>query len=122
MSTLPDVTITQMIPSVPAAKVDITVHVSSTINVTAFAARQKVSGLALSEIGTGIGASEPELIMSRHRIVWRVPLFLALPELGRIGDVGAIEVDAQTGEVLADHAAIETLIHNAQRLAPHSAL
>jgi len=121
MSTSPDVTITQLVPAVPASKVDITVHVSSTLNVTAFAARQKVGGLALSEIGTGIGADEPELVVTRSRIAWRVPLFLALPELGRVGDVGVIDVDAQTGEVLADHAAIETLIRNAQQLAPDSA-
>jgi hypothetical protein len=121
MSTLPDVTVTQLIPSVPESKVDVTVHVSATLNVTAFAAQQRVSGLALSEIGTGIGADHPELIVSRNRMVWRVPLFLALPDLGRIGNIGAIDVDAQTGEVLADHATFETLIRHAQQLAPSPA-
>lgn len=121
MSTSPDVTVTQLVPNLPGAKVDITVHVSSTLNVTAFTARQKASGLALSEIGTGIGADEPELIASRNRLVWRVPLFLALPELGRVGQVGAIDIDAQTGEVLADHIKIQSIIRNAQRLALDSA-
>lgn len=121
MSASSNVTMTELVPTMPASKVDITIHVSSTLNVTAFMARQKVAGLALSEIGTGIGAGEPELIVSRSRLIWRVPLFLALPELGHLGDIGSIDVDAQTGEVLADHTALDTLIHHAQQLAPNSA-
>jgi hypothetical protein len=89
--------------------------------VSAVVARRKVSGLALSKIGTGIGAGEPEHIMSRDRIVWRVPLFLALPGLGHLGDVGTIDVDAQSGEVLADDDLIELFIRNARQLAPRPA-
>jgi hypothetical protein len=118
MSDPQEVTLTHLIPALRSAQIDVTVHVSSTLNVTAYTARQKVSGLALSKIGTGIGADEPELIMSRERIIWRVPLFLALPSLGRLGNVGAIDVDAQTGEVLADDQLIETFIRNARQL-PH---
>lgn len=120
MSESQEITLTHLIPALRSAQVDVTVHVSSTLNVTAYTARQQVGGLALSKIGTGIGADEPELIMSRERIVWRVPLFLALPELGRLGSIGAIDVDAQTGEVLADDRLIETLSHNARQL-PHPA-
>ena len=121
MSESNDVTLTHLIPALRSAQVDVTIHVSSTLNVTAYTARQKVGGLALSRIGTGIGAEEPELVMSRERIVWRVPLFLALPELGRLGNVGAIDVDAQTGEVLADDLLIESFIRNARQLASHPA-
>ena len=121
MSESKDVTLTHLIPALRSAQVDVTIHVSSTLNVTAYTARQKVGGLALSRIGTGIGADEPELVMSRERIVWRVPLFLALPELGRLGNVGVLDVDAQTGEVLADDLLIETFIRNARQLAPHPA-
>ncbi len=116
--TTTDVTLSQMIPELPSAQVDVTIHITSTLNVTAFSARQKVAGVALSEIGTGIAADEPELVVSRQRVLWRVPLFLALPGLGRLGTIGAIDVDAQTGEVLADHTALETLIRNARQLAP----
>lgn len=64
----------------------------------------------LSKVGTGVGADEPTLIVTGERVVWRVPLFLVLPGLGRLGAVGMIDVDAQTGEVLADHAALERII------------
>ena len=122
MNATSDVTLTHLIPTLTSSRVDITVHVSATLNVTGYTARQKVSGVALTKIGTGIGAGEPELVMSRERLLWRVPLFLALPELGRLGDVGVIDVDAQTGELLADDEMITTFIHNARRLAPNPAL
>jgi hypothetical protein len=113
MGTSQDVTLTHLIPKLQSSQVDVTIHISSTLNVTAFTARQKVGGMALSRIGTGIGAGEPELVMSRERVVWRVPLFLSLPGLGRLGDVGGIDIDAQTGEVLADDALIEACIRHA---------
>ncbi|MDY7079767.1 MAG: hypothetical protein SXV54_23020 [Chloroflexota bacterium] len=111
-----------MLPPIQAAQVDIRVHVSATLNVTPFIARQKVGGLVLSEVGTGIGTNEPSLIVTSERIVWRVPLFLALPSLGHLGEVGEIDVDAQTGEVLADRAALGRIIENAERLAPDPTL
>ncbi|MBC8446676.1 MAG: hypothetical protein H8D78_02910 [Chloroflexi bacterium] len=111
-----------MLPPLQAAQVDIRIHVSATLNITPFVARQKVGGVVLSEVGTGIGADEPSLIVTSKRVVWRVPLFLALPGLGRLGEVGEIDVDAQTGEVLADRAVLERIIENAERFAPDSAL
>ena len=120
MST-PEVTLTQFIPPLPAAHVDVTIRVTSQLNLTAFSAKQKVAGLALSEIGTGIAADEPELVVSRQRVVWRVPLHVAVPGLGRVGDIGVIDVDAQTGEVLADHRTYQSLRRHARQLAPADA-
>lgn len=117
-----DVTLEEIIPALSASQVDVTIHISSKLNITAFSARQKVAGLALSRIGTGIGADEPELLVSRSRLLWRVPLFLCLPQLGRLGDIGAIDIDAQTGEVLADETSIENLTRSARNLVPDSAL
>ncbi len=111
-----------MLPALHAAQVDIRVHVSAMLNVTPFVARQKVGGLVLSKVGTGVGSDEPSLIVTSEHVVWRVPLFLALPGLGRLGEVGEIDVDAQTGEVLADRATLEQIVENAKRLAPNSAL
>ncbi len=116
-----DVTLNQLIPPLPSAQIDVTIRVTSQLNVTAFSAKQKVAGLALSEIGTGILTDEPELIVSRQRVVWRVPLQVALPGLGRVGGIGAIDVDAQTGEVLADHRTYQSLIQHARQLAPSDA-
>lgn len=110
-----------VLPPIPDARLDISVHVSATLNVTPFVARQKVGGLVLSKVGTGISTGEPTLVVTGERIVWRVPLSIALPDLGRAGEVGAIDIDVQTGEMLADQAAIERIVENARQLAPDSA-
>ena len=120
MST-PEVTLNELVPPLPAAQIDVTIRVTSQLNVTAFSAKRKVAGLALSEIGTGISADEPELVVSRQRVVWRVPLHVALPGLGRVGGIGTVDVDAQTGEVLADHRTFESLMQHARQLAPADA-
>ncbi len=118
METAKNVTLAQILPELRDSEVDVTIRVTSKLNVTAFAARQKVSGFVLSQVGTGVGTDEPELLVSRNRLLWRVQLFLALPRLGRLGDIGTVDVDAQTGEVLADDTTIEAMIVNARRLAP----
>jgi hypothetical protein len=120
-SSEPAVELKDLLPQIRAAQMDIQVHVSVTLNITPFVARQKVGGLVLSEVGTGIGADEPTLVLSNKRVVWRVPVFLALPGLGRLGQVGEVDVDAQTGEVLADRPTLNRMIDNANRLAPDSA-
>ncbi len=121
-SSEPIVEVNGLLPQIHSAQIDIHVHVSITLNITPFVARQKVGGLVLSEVGTGIGADEPTLVLSNKRVVWRVPVFLALPGLGRLGQVGEVDVDAQTGEVLADRPALKRMIDNANRLAPDTAL
>jgi hypothetical protein len=35
-----------------------------------------------------------------RRLLWRVPVWLALPTTGPLGQVGTLDVDAQTGEIL----------------------
>jgi len=116
-----NVELRNVFPPGQTAQLDIHVHVSATLNVTPFIARQKVGGLVLSKVGTGVGADEPSFIVTGERVVWRVPLFLALPGLGRLGEVGEIDVDAQTGEILADQSTLERIIENARRIAPDSA-
>ena len=43
-----------MLARLQATQVDINVHVTATINVTAFVARQKVNVLLLDKMGTGL--------------------------------------------------------------------
>lgn len=119
---IPSIELQEILPQIQSAQVDIHIHVSARLNITPFVARQKVGGLVLLEVGTGIGADTPFLVVAADRVVWRVPLFLALPGLGRLGDVGEIDVNAQSGEVLADRATFERIIQNAQRLSPDSPL
>jgi hypothetical protein len=99
------------------AELDISIRVKSKINVTAFTARQKINVLLLDKAGTGLLAESPDLVAVDGRLCWRVPVVLSLPEHGRLGQVGSIDVDMQTSEVLMPPSAIETIIDNANQLA-----
>ena len=105
-----------MLPQIEASQVEITIHVSTKLNVTQESARRKVNVFVLSEIGTGLGGDMPMLIIAGERLCWRVPISLALPNTGPLGQVGHIDVDAQTGEILADAESIEGIVRHAERL------
>jgi hypothetical protein len=100
-----------------SAQVDIQVHVTATINVTPFVARQKVNVLLLDKVGTGLLSETPGLVAAEGRLRWRVPVALALPWRGRLGQVGTIDVDVQTGEILADDTLIRDFTDRANQLA-----
>ena len=114
-----NVTLEQITPQLRAGQVDVTIHVSSALNISAYAAKQKVAGILISRVGATIGAEEPELVISHERLLWRVPAFLALPGLGQLGNIGAIDIDAQSGEILVNEALLEAMAQNARQLAPH---
>jgi hypothetical protein len=98
-----------------AAQVDIQVHVVAQMNITPFVARQKVNVLMLDKVGNLLHGGEPEMVLS-NRVRWRVPVLLSTPSQGLLGQVGAIEVDAQTGELLADDELLTEIADHAQRL------
>ena len=111
-----------VLPQVAAAQMDITIRVSTKLNVTQAAARRKVNVFVLNEIGTGLGGDTPTLVIYNDRLCWRVPVILALPPKGRLGQVGQIDVDAQTGEILADDQLIRDIADHAERLVAGSSL
>ncbi len=45
---------------------------------------------------TNVGT--PTLVLRTHP-VWRIPAYFVYPQLGDVGSLGTVEVDAQTGEV-----------------------
>jgi len=96
----------------------IDIHLSATINVTAFSARQKVSGFVADEISTNMHGGEPKLIVG-ERICWRVPVILSMSPAGDRGEVGAIDVDIETGQLTIPRALVEEIEHRAEYLAAH---
>ena len=110
-----------MLAQLQAAQVDINVHVTATLNVIPFIARQKVNVLLLDKVGTGLLSEPPDLATSGGRLYWRVPVALSLPGQGRLGHVGSVDVDVQTGEVLADNSLINDITRHANQLAAGSA-
>jgi hypothetical protein len=76
---------------------EVEVKVSADIKVTAQTARKKVQRFLMDEISLQIWADGPTLVLS-DRLVWRVPAYLSLPGWGNLGQVGSVDVDAETGE------------------------
>lgn len=90
---------TSIIEALPKmGRLEVDIKVTADINISAYAARQKVNGFVLSEISYMMHADEPILLLS-ERICWRVPVILSLTSYGDIGEVGAIEVDVETGQL-----------------------
>lgn len=84
--------------------------------IPAAVARRKVNVFVSNEISYLMGGRDPELILS-DPIVWRVPVVLTFPHHGAVGTVGAIEVNAETGELLISPTLIEEMTRHAQALA-----
>ncbi len=91
------------------------------INVTAFTARQKVSGYVGGHVSHLLIGGEPSLIFSQKRLVWRVPIVLTTPRRGRLGEVGHLDMDARTGQLLMSPDFSEQIKQHAQALAENPA-
>jgi predicted DNA-binding antitoxin AbrB/MazE fold protein len=101
-----------------------TVHlqvVPSRVCITAATAQRKVNRFLLDEVSYLMGAEQATLVET-DRLVWRVPISLTYPAYGVVGQVGAIDVDAEDGALLFDPETIEELTQNACTLAANLAL
>lgn len=47
-----------------------------------------------------IGGTEPALVYSEGRLVWRVPIIFTSPFQGQLGVVGILDVDARTSTLI----------------------
>jgi hypothetical protein len=102
---------------VPAgAKVKIEFSLTAEVNVTDFTAQRKVSKLLLDEAGNLLYGEKPGLVAGR-RLLWRVPVWLALPTTGPLGQVGTLDVDAQTGEILFSQQQLDDIVARGNALA-----
>ncbi len=90
------------------AQLDVNIHLSVPLRVTAAEARRRVSRLVVSEIGNLLYGGEPTLAVG-ERICWQVPVLLTYPDSGSISQVGVLAVDVETGAVLATPEQLTTL-------------
>ena len=97
-------------PGVTAdGRLDVTITVQATIDIDAATARRKATGWLVSDVGNLMLGGNPALVIT-DRTVWRVPILLSSPKRGVVGQIGTVDVDATTGEVLFDDALIQELI------------
>lgn len=98
------------------AQLEIDIHLSTQIQVTATMAQRRVSRLVISEIGNLLYGGKPSLIVGEH-IRWRVPVILAYPDTGPIGETGTLDVDVETGIVLTSPERLQEIGNRAHQLA-----
>lgn len=79
----------------------ITLNVNRTfhLNITAIEAQRCVHHWLVDEVSSNIGADVPVLLLD-ERPVWRVPAWLSFPNYGQVGEVGIVDVDVETGQML----------------------
>jgi hypothetical protein len=98
------------------AEVKIELSISARVNVTDVVAQRKVTRLLLEQVGNLLYGERPALVAGR-RLVWRVPVWLGLPVVGPVGQVGAVDVDAQSGEILFTPQLLEEIAERGNALA-----
>ena len=96
------------------------VTVTPELPITAFRALQVANVLVKMEVSSQLGGDTPTLV-SDERPCWSVPVWLSFPDCGRVGQAGTVQVDAHTGEVLAEAETLREIARNAKRLAERSA-
>lgn len=99
-----------------AGKVEINIRVSADMNVSAFAARQQVTGFVCDHISYLIGAGTPSLVVS-DKLYWRVPVMFTLPGQGNLGEVGHIDVNVENGQLMITDQLIEEIKSRAEAVA-----
>lgn len=98
------------------AEVKIEFSLTAQVNVTDLIAQRKVSKLLLDHVGNLLYGERPSLVVGQ-RLLWRVPVWLALPTTGPLGQVGTLDVDAQTGEILFTQQILEEIAERGDELA-----
>jgi hypothetical protein len=106
------------IDKLPSGQGRLSVHIEvvADMNISAFVARQKVTGFVVDEISTQLQGRQPTLVVG-ERICWRVPVWLSLPPTGDLGEVGVIEVDVETGQLAITEALLQEMTLRATELA-----
>jgi predicted DNA-binding antitoxin AbrB/MazE fold protein len=95
----------------------VSLHVlSPEVRVPAAVARRKVSRFVLDEISYLLGGEQPSLIREEC-LYWRVPVTLSFPSHGRVGTVGTIDVNAESGDLMITATIIDEITENARILA-----
>jgi hypothetical protein len=97
-------------------ELNISISVVATINVDAKTARRRVTAWLVSEVGNMIIGDAPQLVIGK-RSTWRVPAILTSSSAGTVGQVGTVDVDAESGEIIVSEELREQILDNVKHLA-----
>ena len=100
--------------------VHVDIRITADLNVSAYVAQRQVTAYLVDNVSDHLSGEAPELIVDGERFLWRVPVALYLTASGRVGEVGAIDVDARTGQLHTTSAMIAEIERRAHELAARS--
>lgn len=75
------------------------VQFTGEIAVSPTTARRRAAGFLAGHVTMMVRAGKPVLVFG-ERLRWRVPACLHLPGLGRVTEIGTVDVDALTGDII----------------------
>lgn len=80
-------------------QVQVQIHIEADLHISALIARRRVTGYLIDYVSDHLGGDQPILVVDDEQFLWRVPVMLYLTSRGKVGKVGEIDVDAQTGQL-----------------------
>ncbi len=86
------------------------------VQITGQTAQRKVSRFILDELSYLMGGEQPSLIQVEAQLYWRVPVVMTYPTHGKLGIVGHIDVDVETGALILPPGGLDELKRSAQSL------
>ena len=108
--------ILETVPEPKVGRLDIA-RLSIDVRISAEQAREKVGEWLFDEITMMMEAERPTFIVGEPS-VWRVPVIFYANNAGRLGQIGTIDVDANTGDIVPTvEEAQDKLYPPAQRMA-----
>lgn len=96
-------------------QLNVHISVEAVVNVDAKSARRRVTAWLASEVGNMLIAGEPRLVISQNT-VWRLPALLTSSQQGIVSEVGCVDVDAATGDLMADDELRTQILNNVNGL------
>ena len=97
--------------------ININLTLTANIKITSLVARRQVTLHVTHHIADLLHGELPHLVWRQTGVYWRVPVALSAPTKGRIGIVGSIDVDVETGKLIITEEIIHAIEKEAMRLA-----
>jgi len=102
-------------------KLDIQISIVARVNIDAKTARRRATAWLVSEVGNMLIGGAPQLVISQHT-VWRVPVIRTWSSHEMTGQVGVVDVDAASGELLIGEELRKQILYNVEHfVSPTSA-
>ena len=97
-----------------ASRLKVSVHIQAEV-LSAQVVRQQANVWLLENVGNLLRAASPELVLG-DQLIWRIDVMLTSPTRGEIDRVGRLEIEATTGQVLANDTLIQEITTRAHAL------